>query len=112
MTRSKPREDTLEALTVAMCADYDRRAEAIASATISPRVRMEYRYLNTRIYGAACEMEPEQAEIFIREIGSRTGYAHTAVQGMSEGTYKSCKRYIFRRIQEVLHMVDPPTSSN
>ena len=104
-------QKTLDVLLCALCADFDRRRIAIGEGRLSRRVLFEYRYLNDRILGAAISVcgNYDSALTFVREIGSRTGYAGTALEGMSEITYKRRKNEIRRRILEELSLVDRDT---
>ena len=99
---------TLDALLCALCADFDRRRIAIGEGRLSRRVLFEYRYLNDRILGAALSVSGhyDVALTFVREIGARTGYAKTAIEGISEITYKRYKHEIRRRILEELSLID------
>ena len=81
--------ESADALAAALCADYFRRERAIVDGKVPLRVRMEYEYLNRRIYTAArelCEGE-EDALGYIEEIGARRGYAKSRFT-VSEKTYK------------------------
>ena len=101
-------QKTLDALLCALCADFDRRRIAIEEGRLSRRVLFEYRYLNDRILGAALSVSGryDNALTFVREIGARTGYAGSAIEGISEITYKRYKTEIRRRILEELSLVD------
>lgn len=100
-------ESTLDRLLTALCADYFRREDAIASGCGTRRTRMEYRYLNERILEAAMEQTADRAEAlaYIAEIGERRGYAY-ADQPVSETTYKKRKAEIRAGILRKLHLVD------
>ena len=52
----------------ALCADYSRRSEVIKDRSASYRVIMEYRYLNYRIYTAACEAVGEDDALGFIEV--------------------------------------------
>ncbi len=68
---------------------------------------MEYRYYNFKIFEAAAEIAGDtDAERFIFEIGRRTGYASTALDNMSEVTYKKKKRAVIENIAKRLHLAD------
>ncbi len=68
---------------------------------------MEYRYLNAMIAEAAVEAVGERlAPDFIREIGEETGYAKSAIDCLSEGTYKSYKSLVLHNIARKLHLED------
>ncbi len=100
-------EKSVDALVVALCADYRRRAALIADENTSSRVKVELRYINCKIAGAAGEIAPSRyVPIFIDEIGSRTGYAKSAVDGLSETAYKLQKLQIKRNIVKKLHLAD------
>ena len=98
---------TVEELVIAMCKDYKRRAEALECAEVSTRTKVEFRYLNYKIADAAGELvDKRYVPVFIEEIGSRTGYASTRVDGMSENMYKSKKSSIKINIARKLHFCD------
>lgn len=105
-------QKTLDALLCALCADFDRRRLAIGEGRLSRRVLFEYRYLNDRILGAAISVcaDYESALTYVREIGARTGYANSALEEVSEITYKRRKNEIRRRILEQLSLIDRDTT--
>ena len=99
--------EELDALVVAQCRDYDRRGELIRLGRCERRTLMELRYINYRIYEAAAETVGELlAEIFIKEIGGRTGYAESAVDCMNEKLYKQNKQLCKLAIARRLHLMD------
>ncbi len=98
---------TLDAAVAALCADFARREALIAEGSVSVRTRAELRYINYIIINAAAEIaDARYVRVFIDEIGSRTGYAYSAVDGMSEITYKKQKSDIKLRIAQKLHLCD------
>ncbi len=98
---------TLDALVVAICADYARRETAIREEAVSLRTRMEYKYLNYRILEAAAEIVGERyAMLYIEEIGSKTGYARSKHDAVGEGLYKEEKREVKINIARKLHLID------
>ena len=98
---------TLDDVIVALCLDYERRAEAIEKGSYGRRTLMEYRYINFRIYEAAAEIAGDRlAERFIFEIGNKIGYAKSELYQMSEMSYKRKKLEIKRSVAEKLHLVD------
>lgn len=97
--------DTADLLIVALCADYERRKSALSRGTLPHVTEMEYKYLNYKIYDAAAETVGENlAELYIAEIGERTGYASSAVSSVSETTYKLKKNKIKAAIAKKLHL--------
>ena len=97
--------DTKDLLIVALCADYERRKSALSCGTLAHTTEMEYKYLNYKIYDAAAETVGENlAELYISEIGNRTGYAASAVDSVSETTYKLRKGKIKAAIAKKLHL--------
>ena len=97
--------DTVEQIVTSMCRDYKRRAEGIVAPETSARTKVEYRYLNYKIADAVAELvERRLVPIFIEEIGSHTGYASSAVVGMSESVYKRTKVKIKYNIALKLHI--------
>lgn len=98
---------TLDAFVVAACADFERREELLKSENVSLRTRTELRYLNYIISTATAEIaEPCYVNLFIEEIGSRTGFAHSMIDGMGEEAYKIRKMEIKRNIAKKLHFCD------
>lgn len=96
-----------DALASALCADYFRRERAIEKGEAPLRIRMEYEYLNRRIYTAArelCERE-EDALGYIEEIGARRGYAKSRFT-VSEKTYKVKKREVKLNILRRLYLLE------
>ena len=99
--------DTLDALVVALCLDYDRRADAIARSSASHRTDTEYRYLNFKIFDAVAEISGDLlASAYINEIGRHIGYAKSEIDSVSEVTYKNYKRLMKENIAKKLHLVD------
>lgn len=98
---------TLDELIIALCLDYGRRRDAIRDGVYERRTLMEYRYLNFRILEAALEIAGERdAELFIKEIGERTGYAKSELYRLCEVNYKRKKSDIKRAIAIKLHLID------
>ena len=103
----KEREGTVDGLVVALCADYERRRQALSSREIAFRTAAELRYLNFKIRDAASEIVGEgDADIYIREIGERIGYAYSALENICERTYKTRKRAVTTNIAKKLHLTD------
>ena len=101
------KENTLDALVRALCLDYSRRARAISDKTVSHRTDTEFRYYNFKIFDAAAEVVGElDAELYIKEIGDRCGYAKSEFFIISEGTYKARKRAVMNNIAKKLHLSD------
>ena len=97
--------DTCDALVAALCADYERRAIALAGGALPHATEMEYKYLNYKIYDAAAETVGERlAETFIEEIGSHTGYAASSVDSLSETAYKTKKQRVKAAIARKLNL--------
>ncbi len=99
--------ESADALASALCADYFRRERAIRAGDTPLRVRMEYEYLNRRIFTAArelCEGE-EDALGYIEEIGAKRGYAKSRFM-VSEKTYKVKKRAVKLNILRRLYLLD------
>lgn len=100
-------DESLDALVVALCGDYERRARLIEEGYISRRTETEFRYYNFKIYDAASEICGERyAESFIKEIGGRIGYAKSENDHLSEPTYKQYKQMIKHSIAKRLHLTD------
>lgn len=95
----------------ALCAHYMIRERAILEKTVSDRVRMEYVYINSKIFEAAAEVVDEEfAKKFISDIGRGVGYANTKIDGFGETNYKKIKQAIKRKIAEKLNLVDKTPS--
>ena len=109
MTMRLGESKTLDGICVALCADFRRRARAIAERSLSRRTIFEYRYLNDRIFFATLSLvgEGESAYRYIEEIGNKVGYANSYfADEISEVTYKKRKAEIKRRILVALHLAD------
>ena len=95
-------------IVVALCNHYDVRARAINEKSISPRVRMEYVYINSKMLDASAEIVgTKYARQFIIDIGKGIGYANTKIDAFSETSYKKSKIEVKRRIAERLNLLDP-----
>lgn len=100
-------ECSLDVLVRALCLDYSRRELAIANRSVSHRTDTEFRYYNFKIFDAAAEVVGEaDAEIYIKEIGEKVGYAKSDVFLISEVTYKQRKRCVMDNIAKKLHLCD------
>ena len=87
----------------ALAADYKRRAEEIAKKELHPRIIMEYKYYNTKIFGAVAEVVgPSEAERYIEAIGEKRGYPKNGDIFYSENLYykrkQECKNNIARKL--------------
>lgn len=98
--------ETLDALVVAFCRDYFERKRVIEEGSLSRRTRMEYEYVNRRILDAAQEIAGYDGEIYIKEIGERTGYAYSAIGLISDTKYKQTKKEVKLNIARKLHLID------
>ena len=99
-------DESLDVLVVAMCQDYFRRKSIIEKGNVKRRIDTELRYLNYKIYDAATEVVGEEnAELFIKEIGSRIGYAASECS-MSESIYKTKKRDLKIKIAKNLYLTE------
>ena len=97
--------DTADALVVALCADYERRKRALSEGVLPHATEMEYKYLNYKIFDAAAETVGERvAELYVTEIGERTGYAASEIGAVSETTYKLHKSRVKAAIARKLHL--------
>lgn len=82
----------VDGIVVALCADYFRRKKLIENRDAGYSVIMECRFLNYRILDAARQVAGDvEAEIYIRDIGGRTGYTKSKLNRLSEGNYKEKK---------------------
>ena len=96
----------LDAVIIALCADYSRRAEAIVSGSVPYNVIMEYRFLNYRIMNAAIEIAgTRDAALFIKDIGDNTGYAASELWVLSEKVYKCRKKEVKDNIARRLSLM-------
>ncbi|MBO5906737.1 MAG: hypothetical protein J6Q85_01100 [Clostridia bacterium] len=99
--------DTVDMMVVALCADYERRRAAISERSVTHRTEMEYRYLNFKLFSAAEEIVGKaRAELMIREIGNRVGYAYSELYDISEVSYKKKKQDVKSNIAKRLHLID------
>ena len=97
---------SLDALVIAICLDYKRRAEAIEKRSAPKRTDTEFRYLNFNVFEAVAEIVGEKyAEAYIEEIGERVGYAKSKVAFSSEAGYKNTKRLIKNNLAKKLHLI-------
>lgn len=104
---AKSIESTLDTLVIALCLDFERRQAVILKRDATRRTDTEYRYYNFKIFDAAADIVGEDmAELYIKEIGSRVGYAKSEVPDVSEVTYKNYKRMIKNNIAKKLHLAD------
>ena len=100
-------EESLDMLVVALCFDYSRRQKAIEERSATKRVDTEFRYFNFKMFDAAAEIVGDRdADIYIREIGERIGYAKSQMWQVSEVTYKNYKKLIKENIAKKLHLTD------
>lgn len=98
---------TVDAIVIALCGDVGRRRRKIKSGSVTRRTEMEFRYLNYKILEAAIEVVgEEEAEIFIKEIGEKIGYARSSLMHHSEATYKNRKKAVKANIAKKLHLID------
>ncbi len=96
---------TLDTLVYALCDDYARRERIIKEGTAARRTLLEMEYLNFKIYEAAAEIAGEElAGLYINEIGSKTGYAKSKDDTLSEVTYKLRKKMIKENISKSLYL--------
>lgn len=96
----------LERIVIALCADYQRRAEIIGSKNAPYNVIMEYRFLNYRIMNAAMEVAGSRdALFFINDIGTDIGYAASDLFVLSEKVYKERKREVKINIAKRLSLL-------
>ena len=96
----------VDAVVVALCADFDRRVDAVNCGSVGHKVEMEYKYLNYKMLEAAMEIVGESfARLYIREIGSKTGYASSECTEC-ERTYKIKKREVKYNIARRLNLCD------
>ena len=92
----------------ALAVHFERRERAIQEKSVTPRVRMEYVYINSKMLDAAAEVVGENyAKQFIKDIGHEVGYAKTKIDAFSETAYKKSKQAVKRKIAERLHLLDP-----
>lgn len=98
---------TANMLVVALCLDYPRRRAEILGGKVSRRTDVEFRYINSKMYDAAAEIVGEElAEVYIKEIGEKIGYAYSSVEGISELTYKLNKRKVKEAIAKRLYLAE------
>ena len=97
----------LDTLLTGLCLDFPRREEILRAGEGNFRVRMEYAYLNARVYEAAREecVDDEETRLYLEEIGAKIGYANSRAE-CSESTYKRKKQRIRQNILKKLHLID------
>lgn len=103
MYTDTPDYSTIDMIVKSLAADYERRADAIAKNELDPKVLMEYRYYNTKMFNAAAEIVGEkEAERYIYDIGNGKGYPKDEAIYISEPLYYkrklACKRSIARAL--------------
>ena len=95
-------------IVVTLSAHFEIREAAIFKKSVTPRVRMEYIYINSKLLDAAAEVVGlKYAKKFIMDIGRGIGYANTKIDAFSETYYKKSKLAIKRKMAEKLHLLDP-----
>ncbi len=95
--------ESLDSLVIALCRDFERRQ----GRTDNRRVAMEHKYINTKMLEAAGEViGGRYAEIMIREIGERIGYAASQIEDISESTYKRKKGEVKLAIARKLYLTE------
>ncbi|MBQ7387494.1 MAG: hypothetical protein IJW03_04955 [Clostridia bacterium] len=100
-------EPGVDAIVVALCADYERRYTVLRDGGVGHGVEMEYKYLNYKMFDAAAEVVGESsAETVISEIGTRVGYAKCENADVSERIYKERKREVKINIARKLRLCD------
>ena len=98
--------DAIDALVIAFCYGYRQRKLAIEEKRCKRRTLMEYEYINRRLEDAAREIVGDDFEIYIKEIGSKIGYAHSEIADVSETEYKMHKKEVKISIAKILHLLD------
>lgn len=97
----------IEAVAISLCADYMRRKAFVENRLGERRVRMEYAYINAKLFDAASEIAgPNQAEIYISEIGQMIGYANSKIRNISECTYKINKERIKENVLRKIYYIN------
>ena len=105
--KTKKDEKLLFDIIISLCADYSRRKECILKNSVSKRVKMEYVYLNSKLFDAAAEVAGEMfAERYIYDIGNGIGYARSNLYIFSESTYKEYKIIIKENMLKKLKFID------
>ena len=100
-------EPGVDAIVVALCADYERREQALRDRSVGHRAEMEYKYLNYKMFDAAAEVVGvSDAPTVIREIGTRVGYAKCELCDVSERIYKERKKEVKLNIARKLRLCD------
>ena len=100
-------EPGIDAIVVALCADYSRRQSAIECDSVGHKVLMEYKYLNYKMFDAAAEIVgTSSAHSFISEIGERRGYAKCDDPCVCERIYKERKKEVKINIARKLSLCD------
>lgn len=96
----------LDAIVIALCADYARRNQVIHSRQAPYNVIMEYRFLNYRIFNAAVEIAGTRDAVeFIDDIGHNVGYANSELIMLPEAVYKIRKCAVKSNIAKRLSLI-------
>lgn len=99
--------ESLDRVMEGLCLDYERREGAINNYCCTGRTSVEYKYYNYKMYEGAAEIVGFlYAKTMIHEIGHRIGYAKTAIDCMSESTYKQKKLEVKINMARKLHLLD------
>ena len=98
---------SLDMVITALAADYKRRAEEIAKKELPPRIIMEYKYYNTKIFNAVAAVVGEaDAERYISDIGSHSGYPKNGDIYVAEAIYYRRKRECRGGIARALNFIE------
>ena len=93
-------------VSIALCADFERRQCEIKEKNLQKSVLMEYKFLNLRILEGAIEVVGiKEARLFINDIGNRRGYAKSEIDVISETTYKKKKAEVKLSIAKKLSLL-------
>lgn len=97
---------TIDLIVKSLTADYNRRALAILRNELPPRIIMEYRYYNTKIFNAVAEIVGEEvAEDYISDIAESRGYSKNTDIYISEKGYYRKKRTCKENIARSLNLI-------
>ena len=70
-----------------VCADYERRENAIKYSSITGRVLERYIELNAAVDGSLCEIMPDIQKEMVKDVADNVGY-----------DFSQCSNYVSRRI--------------
>lgn len=94
-------------IVIAICADYDRRKNAIENEDVSGRVLSEFERFNNVIDRALEDVEPGLRRIMLNDVANRKGYGNTLSSPfLAKNTYYNRKRKLVHDIAAGLGLIE------